>query len=399
MMRLHRIGLAIAWLAWAPGASAGNLEPSGPPAPTMSTLEQVAAALASITGGAQAIDQACAETTGCFAGDTAGFPVTINAPGSYALTSRLDLSATPATNAIVVSAPSVHIDLRGFEIAGPTSCTGSGATLSCSPTGSGSGVEFQASAEGSSVSNGTIRGMGYAGISASPPGMRVTNVVVHSNGLQGITAAEQILVTDSILRNNHGDGLLAANGIVRRVISAGNGNDGIRFLAASGLVSESSALDNGDQGFELAVGSRFGHDNTKSGNVNGNSCGGGICTPRKRYYATAAESSDGNNACDPGFHWAGNQPLLTKFAGMVHDSRPSAQSYPLTTCAFVGPGTYGKISDEDDSLDCDLSGTDITCLQSDIARSAILVGQALIGNAAYFACQPSNPLPSWCVED
>ena len=43
--------------------------------------------------GAVEINQACAENTGCFSGDTAGFPVTIDASAgrSYRLTSDLIL--------------------------------------------------------------------------------------------------------------------------------------------------------------------------------------------------------------------------------------------------------------------------------------------------------------------
>lgn len=36
------------------------------------------------------INQTCAVQTGCFSGDTPGFPVTINATGSYRLTSNLN---------------------------------------------------------------------------------------------------------------------------------------------------------------------------------------------------------------------------------------------------------------------------------------------------------------------
>ena len=35
------------------------------------------------------INQTCAVQTGCFAGDSPGFPVTITQPGSYRLTSNL----------------------------------------------------------------------------------------------------------------------------------------------------------------------------------------------------------------------------------------------------------------------------------------------------------------------
>ena len=56
------------------------------------------------------INQTCAGQTGCFAGDAAGFPVTISASGSYRLTSNLTVP-NENTEGIVVSANDVGIDL------------------------------------------------------------------------------------------------------------------------------------------------------------------------------------------------------------------------------------------------------------------------------------------------
>ena len=67
------------------------------------------------------INQTCAVETGCFSGDTAGFPVTISASGSYRLTGNLDLNAEGVNvSGVAVSAPAVTIDLGGFQIVGPT---------------------------------------------------------------------------------------------------------------------------------------------------------------------------------------------------------------------------------------------------------------------------------------
>ena len=68
------------------------------------------------------INQVCAVNTGCFSGDAAGFPVTIESSGSYILTSSLETSLT--SNAIEVTATDVDIDLNGFKLLGPATCTG-----------------------------------------------------------------------------------------------------------------------------------------------------------------------------------------------------------------------------------------------------------------------------------
>lgn len=68
------------------------------------------------------INQTCAVQTGCFAGDTAGLPVTISASGSYRLTSNL-VVPDENTDGIVVDTENVSIDLAGFEIRGVVVCS------------------------------------------------------------------------------------------------------------------------------------------------------------------------------------------------------------------------------------------------------------------------------------
>jgi hypothetical protein len=60
------------------------------------------------------INQTCAVNTGCFAGDTAGFPITINTQGSYVLTSNLDLPDVNTTG-IEVTVGIVTIDMNGMQ--------------------------------------------------------------------------------------------------------------------------------------------------------------------------------------------------------------------------------------------------------------------------------------------
>ena len=116
------------------------------------------------------INQTCAVQTGCFAGDAAGFPVTIDgsAGKSYRLTTSL-IVPDENTNGIDVRAPWVSIDLNGFEIV-RSGCEGE--TLPCLPeSGTGYGVRsaFSPSQDypGASVTNGSVRGMGADGVRLS----------------------------------------------------------------------------------------------------------------------------------------------------------------------------------------------------------------------------------------
>ena len=113
------------------------------------------------------INQACATNpnTGCFPGDFPGFPVTINvlSDKSYRLTSDLTVP-DEFTSAIVLLQSRVSIDLNGFEIR-RADCLG---PCSISDSGTGHGVEASFfGAEGISVKNGSISGMGGSGVRAA----------------------------------------------------------------------------------------------------------------------------------------------------------------------------------------------------------------------------------------
>ena len=70
-----------------------------------------------------AITQARAMAGGVTPGDAPGFPVSINLPGSYVLSSGLTVPDANTT-AIEINADHVTVDLNGFAILGPTDCSG-----------------------------------------------------------------------------------------------------------------------------------------------------------------------------------------------------------------------------------------------------------------------------------
>ena len=252
--------------------------------------------LIAITHAAHAVDgvieinQAKALAGGVTPSDTAGFPVTIDAKGSYRLTGDLTVPDA-ATTAIYVSAGDVTIDLNGFSIQGVTVCSGD--PLSCEPTGFGLGIDAFSSSTGNvTVMNGTVRGMGSAGIRLSDQG-RVLNVraigngsygvsimggggtakdnTVHQNGVYGITISGNGTVTGNTANYNGGHGIDAGavNGctVTGNTVS-NNGGDGIR---ANGTVTGNTATSNGGYGLNIGSGGYAGNvmrQNT-SGSVDG----------------------------------------------------------------------------------------------------------------------------------
>jgi len=232
------------------------------------------------------INQTCAINGGCTAADTAGFPVSITEPGSYILTSNLQLPDADSTGIHLSGANPSTIDLNGFAILGPTVCTGAPSTddFLCAPLGSGMGID----SNGTSLTllNGSIIGIGAQGVRASvlahieDVGFRGTggvaidvgfNSTVHANRLfrcgGGINGGSS--VTNNMLSLIGGDGI-DASGIVsgNKVINVA----GVGIDMLSGVASDNEVGSADDVGLDggLQVGYK--------GNVFRNNNGGDIFT-------------------------------------------------------------------------------------------------------------------------
>jgi hypothetical protein len=245
------------------------------------------------------INQTCATTTGCFPGDSAGFPVSIGSDGAYQLTSELTL-ATADQSAIQVSLssspPSVTIDLRGFAISGVTTCTGEPAA--CTGIGSGIGIR---GARGTTIRNGTVRGMGDVGVNTGA-GSTVENLLVEQNGNDGVRisygASRRTIVRGNRILKNGGDGIAAsfqdgdgnyAGNLVEGNVVAGNGKHGIRVYggAVTGNVAANNLMEgldiNSTSGYvdNLFLGNKGGNlaaDQVSTGaQLGGNVCSGVLC--------------------------------------------------------------------------------------------------------------------------
>jgi hypothetical protein len=208
------------------------------------------------------INQARAIEGGVTAGDTAGFPVTISASGTYVLTGDLQPPDT-ATTAISVTADWVTIDLNGFEIAGPNVCTWNGSGVDCTATSTGDGINAPGR-EGLTVRNGIIRGVGDDGIEAGT-GASVESVTADGNGGVGILVGYQSHVALSAARLNGGHGVAGGQYCILAGIAARN-NDGAG-IDCSGrcIVSGSTAVENGGDGIDAGTRGVV-HDNVSEDN-------------------------------------------------------------------------------------------------------------------------------------
>ncbi len=220
--------------------------------------------LAAASDGALEINGACA-ITGCFALDTPGYPVTINAPGSYRLTSNL---APPATEgAIVVKADGVSIDLGGFDVAGTYVCN-------ALPCAAGNVIGIEGGNRGTRVANGTVRKFSADGLDLGI-GARVENLGVFAVGRRAISL---------------GAGSLALGNVVELA-----GQEGL-LLGATSLYRDNTVRNTGARSVE-------------GGRASGpNHCTDGACGSRgvPLFYLTSAlvNGDEATTACDAGFHMA-----------------------------------------------------------------------------------------------
>jgi len=167
------------------------------------------------------INQACV-ATGCFSGDTPGFPVIITTPGKYYLSSDLNVE-DPNTAAINVAASNVELDLGGFHVFGPVRCTET--PFVCSPAGVANGIDAE-TYENVGIRNGQVTGFGQWGI-ASGRFNFVSNITVDHCRNTGLVAREGTRVERSNFFRN-GDGVVLREGnIASEIVAARNGRYGI----------------------------------------------------------------------------------------------------------------------------------------------------------------------------
>jgi hypothetical protein len=143
------------------------------------------------------------------------FPIT--QPGSYKLSGNL-IAKDQNTHVIVISADHVTIDLNGFAILGTADC--SGGLVPCAGSGSGQGIRTITGPPRFNITirNGTIQGMGDAGISLFGDSNLIEHMHIRSNGGGGI------LVFSS---NDDGGSIVQYNTVERNGGSAVGGAPGI----------------------------------------------------------------------------------------------------------------------------------------------------------------------------
>jgi hypothetical protein len=314
------------------------------------------------------INQARALAGGITAGDAPGFPITLSQSGSYRLSGNLQV-ASPSIDAIQVTANDVTIDLGGFSIIGPATCSGVGSTLLCGPTGAGEGIDVSGAADGTTVRNGTIRGMGGAAMVLGLDG-RAENVRATRNASGGIDVFEGSVVACTVSRNAGPAGIMSG-GLIRDNVVSQNLGDGIQ---SNGAVVGNVVRGNGGVGASLAPIALFSGNQffaNTGGSVSGgkatggNACDDGRCTRtgERRFYLTQSKVDGAHalTACTQGFHmaslWEMQDPTQLRYDGVLGPSGgdtgagPPTDLFLLITEGWVRTGTGSNTGAEHPGLE------------------------------------------------
>jgi hypothetical protein len=233
--------------------------------PLVFSIAVLVAAPGRAVDGVVEIGQSCATGGGCFSGDTAGFPVTIDgsAGNSYRLTSDL-VVPDENTDAITIAAPSITIDLNGFDIV-RAACANDQANCGA-VSGSGSGIEVDdtTTRRGCAVYNGSVTAMGQFGVLlgqqaqirhvrarwngltglGAGAGSVIAGNTAYENGGAGIACGDDCLVEGNTSRGNIGAGIVpgSGSGYVRNVVSDNAGGTFVGGISLGGNGCDGSTI-------------------------------------------------------------------------------------------------------------------------------------------------------------
>jgi hypothetical protein len=193
-------------------------------------------------------------------GDDPGYPVTINTGGSYRLTSDL-IIPDENTIGIILGASHISLDLNGFSIVGPNTCTGTGSAISCTFDQGSPGIRLDGA--NLTIKNGTIRstaGDGLGQFGNIGPTVLESLTVTGSGAIGGdfqTAENDQIRISNCNFIRNNGQGILLGGDGAQVTHSniSHNKHNGISMGGRGNLVSNSSFAENGSSGIEMVMGS------------------------------------------------------------------------------------------------------------------------------------------------
>lgn len=337
------------------------------------------AATAQAADGAIEISQVCALQTGCLPGDAPGFPVSLDQPGKYVLTS--DLEHDPAIHGDVgivnLGASEVTLDLNGFALR---------STGTCEPGACDTGNVYGISGllrSRVTVQNGSISGMNNSCVLLGEQA-RVKSLTVSHCSLLGISVGTNSIVAEVSVASTGRNGLTSGIGTVYQ---------GSTF-SANGLRGD--IIGNFDLVSSVPVEPRATGRNICEDDL----CGDG----RPRYYLTEEfhTADQAPAACVSGFHmasvWEIREPSNFQYDERRGFNFPdSGSGLPSGAFGWIRTGYGSDASDSPGSGNCMAwTSTEISDKGTQLYYSTDW-NDRIDWNAVTRSCNGTQLV--WCVED
>ena len=168
-------------------------------------------------------------------------PYLIMEPGSYILTSNIEAPDGHTGSGIKIYADNVTLDLNGFAVIGVL--------------GSKGGVEVTSGKTNIAIANGTLRGWGWGGVTATTAGDSLFSKLRLTDNGSGLWAGVGSTVQDCLAQGNTEEGIGISTGCtVINCLARENGANGFSIGSGS-VVRDCVATDNTLAGFRVDMNS------------------------------------------------------------------------------------------------------------------------------------------------
>jgi hypothetical protein len=242
------------------------------------------------------------------------FPIVIDKPGSYVLTSNIYVLPEFNGSAIDIRVPDVILDLNGHLISGPSF----GIFIAGSK-----GINAYAGNQGRTIiKNGTVLGFGESGIEAYFSNLENITVSYCNRGI----SAYHSIITNCLATQNYGIGIYVENSIINNSNIFGN-KRGIHGLRSN--IINSNADTNWETGIYVTQSS-----SVTNCNVTGNQVAGIIAENTSRIEGNNLRENLGTGLVLDGTHNYAVRNTASKNGGNFQDNYPANNYMPTS---LTGP--------------------------------------------------------------